>query len=123
MKTRDPKNLTRKDSLRFLLDDTIVYGGAAAFSKAFSLITFPIIARHFSTEDFGIIDFFAVFASFLGTLLIFGQDSAVARFFMNMMIQKKTTINLRFILITDSAKHILHIIFNNLCGGFSILFN
>ena len=65
MKLRSPKNLKSKESLTFLLGDAVIYGGAAAFSKAFSLITFPLIARHFSVEEFGIIDFFSVFASFL----------------------------------------------------------
>lgn len=115
MKTRSPKNLTNKESLRFLLGDTIVYGGAAAVSKSFSLITFPLIARYFSIEEFGIIDFFAVFASFLGTLIIFGQDSSVARFFYEYENTKK-----RQQLISQSF--LLQLVLSVLCVVFLLVF-
>jgi O-antigen/teichoic acid export membrane protein len=78
---RTPVGLSQRGRLGFLLKDSALYGGATAISKAFSLITFPLIARHFSTEDYGVIDFFGVLATFLGVLIIFGQDSAIARFF------------------------------------------
>ena len=79
--SRSPEKLSNEGRLTFLLKDSVIYGGAAALSKAFSLITFPLIARHFSTADYGTIDLLGVFASFLGILIVFGQDSAVARFF------------------------------------------
>ncbi len=50
-------------------------------SKAFGLVTFPLLARHFSVTDFGVLDYFFALASLLTIVLIFGQDSAVARFF------------------------------------------
>lgn len=81
MQLRSPRGLSHGGRLGFLLRDSALYGGAAAVSKAFSLITFPILARHFSTADYGVVDFFMVLATFMGVLLIFGQDSAVARFF------------------------------------------
>ena len=77
----DPSHLTLRQRLRFLAKDSILYGGAAAFSKAFSLITFPLLARYFSVEDFGLIDFFTIIAGLLAIFFVFGQDSAVARFF------------------------------------------
>lgn len=67
--------------LSFLLRDTFVYGGAAAISKAFALITFPLLARHFSVEEYGVLDYFLIFGGLLATFFIFGQDSAVARYF------------------------------------------
>jgi O-antigen/teichoic acid export membrane protein len=70
-----------KKRLKFLFKDTFLYGGAAAFNKALSLITFPILARHFSVLEFGVLDYFMSLAGLLVTFLIFGQDSAVARFF------------------------------------------
>ena len=76
-----PNKLFQKERLLFLFKDTIIYGGAAAISRAFSLITFPILARHFSVSDYGQLDFLLVISGFLSTLLIFGQDSAVARYF------------------------------------------
>lgn len=77
----DPKSLTLKGRLKFLLRDSIIYGGAGAVSKLFALFTFPIMARYFSVEDYGIIDAFTVLSSLLVTMLVFGQDSAVARYF------------------------------------------
>jgi O-antigen/teichoic acid export membrane protein len=67
--------------LRFLLKDSAMYGGAASLSKALSLITFPIVARHFSTAEYGALDYFVTLTGLLAILLIFGQDSAVARYF------------------------------------------
>jgi O-antigen/teichoic acid export membrane protein len=81
MKLRSPRELTQRGRVGFLLRDSALYGGAAALSKAFSLITFPLLARHFSTADYGVVDFFGVLGTLLAILIIFGQDSAVARFF------------------------------------------
>jgi O-antigen/teichoic acid export membrane protein len=72
---------TRARGLSFLLKDSVIYGGAAAISKAFSLITFPLLAQHFSVSEYGVIDFLFVITSFLISFFVFGQDSAVARFF------------------------------------------
>jgi O-antigen/teichoic acid export membrane protein len=76
-----PKNLTLRGRLGFLLRDSVLYGGAAAISKSVALVTFPLLARHFSAVEYGILDFCMVLASVLCTLLVFGQDSAVARYF------------------------------------------
>lgn len=73
--------LSQRKRLQFLFKDSALYGGAAAISKAFALITFPLLARHFSVAEYGVVDFFLVLASLLGVLFIFGQDSAVARYF------------------------------------------
>jgi len=81
MKIATPEGLSHRGRLGFLFKDSIIYGGAAAISKAFSLITFPLLARHFSVLEYGVIDFFLVLASLLAILFIFGQDSAVARYF------------------------------------------
>lgn len=77
----DPSLLSTRGRLQFLIKDSMLYGGAAALNKAFALITFPLLARHFSVVDYGLIDFFTVLVSLLATFFIFGQDSAVARFF------------------------------------------
>ncbi|KKO11862.1 lipopolysaccharide biosynthesis protein [Pseudohongiella sp.] len=81
MKIPTPVGLSQRDRLSFLLRDSVLYGGAAAISKAFALITFPMLARHFSVADYGVLDYFMVLSSFLAILFIFGQDSAVARYF------------------------------------------
>lgn len=77
----DPSRLSVRNRLRFLIKDSMLYGGAGALNKAFALITFPLLARHFSVADYGLIDFFFVLASLIAIFFIFGQDSAVARFF------------------------------------------
>lgn len=77
----DPSGLGVRDRLRFLVKDSMLYGGAGALNKAFALITFPLLARHFSVADYGLIDFFSVLAALMAIFFIFGQDSAVARFF------------------------------------------
>ncbi|RZB31517.1 MAG: hypothetical protein SRB2_04486 [Desulfobacteraceae bacterium Eth-SRB2] len=81
MEIDDPSRLSIRHRLRFLAKDSVLYGGATALNKAFALITFPLLARHFSVSDFGVIDFFTVISTLLATFFIFGQDSAVARFF------------------------------------------
>jgi len=81
VKFTSPVGLTNRGRLGFLLKDSVIYGGAAAFSKAISLVTFPLLARHFSIADYGVLDYFMVLASFLTIMFIFGQDSAVARYF------------------------------------------
>jgi O-antigen/teichoic acid export membrane protein len=76
-----PSHLPSSERLSFLLKDSIVYGGASAISKAFALITFPLLVRNFSIAEYGVLDYFMVLAG-LGTIFfIFGQDSAVARYF------------------------------------------
>ncbi len=52
-----------------------------AISRVFSLITFPLVARHLSVAEYGTLDLFLVLTTFLVTTIIFGQDSAVGRFF------------------------------------------
>lgn len=81
MKKGSPSNLSLKNRLVFLMKDTVLYGGAAAFSKAFALVTFPILTRYFSVNDYGVIDYFNVLAALVTTFFILGQDSAVARYF------------------------------------------
>jgi O-antigen/teichoic acid export membrane protein len=79
--TNPAGSLSLKGRLHFLLRDATLYGGAAAISKAFALITFPLLARHFSVEEYGVLDYFLVLGSLLAIFFIFGQDSAVARYF------------------------------------------
>lgn len=77
----DPAGLTTGGRLAFLGRDTLLYGTAGALNKSLALITFPILARHFSPDDYGIIDLCSVIVALLTSLLILGQDSALVRFF------------------------------------------
>ncbi len=79
--SRSPQELTQRGRFAFLLKDAALYGGAAAVNKAFSLVTFPILARHFSVAEYGVLDYFVVLSGLLAIFFVFGQDSAVARFF------------------------------------------
>lgn len=76
-----PQSLSLRGRLGFLLRDSVLYGGATAISRSFALITFPLLARHFSVAEYGQLDFFMVLANLLALVVIFGQDSAIARFF------------------------------------------
>lgn len=81
MNNLEPSLLSIKHRLGFLAKDSFLYGGAAAISKALSLLTFPLLARYFSVSEFGLMDIFFVSITFLSIFFVFGQDSAVARFF------------------------------------------
>jgi O-antigen/teichoic acid export membrane protein len=59
----------------------VVYGLAGALTKLFSLFTFPVLARHFTVAEYGTIDFFSIIANLIVIAIVFGQESAVARFF------------------------------------------
>ncbi len=67
--------------IRFLTKDVVVYGVALALSKLTTLITFPLLARHFSVEEYGLINYYNIIVSFLAIFVVFGLDSGVARFF------------------------------------------
>ena len=67
--------------MKFLAKDTAVYGIGGALTKLLALITFPLLARHFSVQDFGTIDLLNTAVLLLSVLLTFGLDSGVARFF------------------------------------------
>jgi O-antigen/teichoic acid export membrane protein len=77
----DPSSLSIRGRLAFLAKDSVMYGGAAAISKAFALVTFPLLARYFSVTEFGLVDFYLFLAALIATGFTFGQDSAVARYF------------------------------------------
>lgn len=61
----------------FLAKDSALYGSASALSKCFALFTFPILTRHFTTAEYGIIDLFGMVTSALVIVVMFGQDSAI----------------------------------------------
>lgn len=77
----DPGRLDLSGRLKFLAKDSVIYGGAAAVTRAMGLVTLPLLARHFSVEDYGLIDLFTVVANVVALLIVFGQDSAVARYY------------------------------------------
>lgn len=64
-----------------LISETVVYGMSGSLVSLISLINFPILARHFSVADFGILDLSLVFITFCGALFVMGQDSAILRYY------------------------------------------
>jgi len=76
-----PSNVGIFGSLSFLAKDTLLYGFANAFSKLISVIVFPLLTRHFSVDSFGKIDILFALSNLMLIIFVFGQDSAVARFY------------------------------------------
>ena len=72
---------TTNKRLKFLLKDSVLYGGANAFAKLFSIFTVPILTRVFSREGFGIIDGIGIFAALFTPIILMGMNSSIARFF------------------------------------------
>lgn len=75
------RSLGIRGKLKFLAKDSFIYGIASALNKVINLFLFPVLTRYFSVEEFGVIDSFVLLSTLLITVLIFGQDSAVSRFF------------------------------------------
>ncbi len=50
-------------------------------NKSFALILFPFLTRALSVEDYGRLDIALYAAALFGVVIIWGQDSAVARLF------------------------------------------
>ena len=80
-KTDNPNKLSIKEKLKFLFRDSLFFGGLKAVSMVFPLLTVPILTGYFSIENYGLYESLLVFGVFLSSFLVFGQDSAVARWF------------------------------------------
>ncbi len=80
-RSTDPRGMGVLGRLRMLASDTAIYGLASAVNKSFALILFPILTRNMSVADYGRLDL-ALYATMLvGLVIVWGQDSAVARLF------------------------------------------
>lgn len=66
---------------RLLAKDTAIYGFSGALARMGSLLTFPILTRGLTPENYGRVDLLLVAASLGAMVLIMGQDSAVARLY------------------------------------------
>ncbi len=78
---KDIRKRSINKRLGFLFKDSVIYGGAGAFAKLFSIFTLPILTRILSKEEFGIIDGIGIFAAIFTPIMIMGMDSAIARYF------------------------------------------
>jgi O-antigen/teichoic acid export membrane protein len=68
-------------NLKFLFKDSYFYGLFSAVSRGLSLFMFPFILGYLGTENYGILDFFAVISAFITQLFVFGLDGAIARLY------------------------------------------
>ncbi len=81
MKDNKKKSVSPTNFVKLIFKDSFVYGAAGILSKSLVILTFPLLARSYSIEDYGIIDLLYFMTNLLTTFFIFGQDSAIFRFF------------------------------------------
>lgn len=65
----------------FLGKDVVIYGLANAFAKLFSIMLVPVLVAMLSKEQYGMVDGVSMLISLFLPLIIFGQDSAIARYY------------------------------------------
>jgi len=66
--------------LKLIFTDTVFYGGLGLISRGFTFLTFPLLTRAITIDDFALFDTFTVLASFLILFLTFGAESILFRF-------------------------------------------
>lgn len=71
----------QQNRIKFLLKDSIVYGGANALNAVFMMFAFPFLTRYLSVEEFGIYDSLNILVNVLILAVVWGQESALARYF------------------------------------------
>ena len=75
------KNKVSSIGIKNVVIDTLIYG-VQSLVRVLNFITFPLLARHFSVSDYGKFDFAMVTVSLIVIACIFGQDLALARYFL-----------------------------------------
>lgn len=75
------QNASIGERLKFLIKDSVIYGGISSASKFLHIFLLPILTRLLSQEDYGIYDTLLIISNFALVLIIAGTDSSVARFF------------------------------------------
>ena len=73
--------ISLQKSIYTVLRDASFYGVASVLARSVTLLTFPMLARHLSIEEYGVFDLFYVSITVVITLFIFGQDSSLLRYF------------------------------------------
>ena len=73
--------LSIRPSISIVAKDTIFYGISSFLSRSITLLTLPLLARHFTVEDYGKFDLYYLSISLMITFFLFGQDSAIFRYF------------------------------------------
>lgn len=70
-----------KSKLSFLAKDVAIFGLANAFSKLFAIILVPILVRMLTKEEYGMVDGINILVALFLPIIIFGQDSSIARYY------------------------------------------
>jgi O-antigen/teichoic acid export membrane protein len=70
-----------KSNLSFLAKDVAIFGLANAFSKLFAIILVPILVRMLTKEEYGMVDGINILVALFLPIIIFGQDSSIARYY------------------------------------------
>ena len=70
-----------KSTLKFLIKDSAFYGAGNAISKSLQLITLPLVVKSVSDTDFSNWNMIQASTAIVAGLVLFGMDSAAARFF------------------------------------------
>lgn len=73
--------LSIRPLISIVAKDTIFYGLASILSRSVTLLTLPLLARYFSVEEYGLFDYYYVTIALLITFFLFGQESAIFRYF------------------------------------------
>ena len=71
----------KNSSISTIASDTIFYGVSSFLSRSITLLTLPLLARYFTVEDYGKFDLYYLSISLVITFFLFGQDSAIFRYF------------------------------------------
>jgi len=75
------RNSNTLEKFRFLAKDTVIYGGLSALTKFFSIFLTPVLTGFLAKEEYGNMDILNPILSTAATIIVFGMDSAVARFY------------------------------------------
>lgn len=86
-----------KKKISFFFKDFIFYGMLTSVNKLSVLLTFPFLARYFSVEEYGKLDFLINLISLTIVIIVFGQDSAIGRY-----IQEQKKLEAKKVIITNS---------------------
>ena len=67
--------------IKSLLKDSVIYGIGNAITAFYQLLLIPILSKSLSVEIFGEYNYFSSVNAIIVTIVIFGMDSAVVRFY------------------------------------------
>lgn len=92
------RNSNTWDKFRFLAKDSLVYGGLSALTKFFSIFLTPVLTGVLAKEEYGNMDILNPILATSATIIVFGMDSAVARFYYNTddVVQRKLVVSNAF---------------------------